>query len=219
MKNRILILTIAMIFSANVPALSQKFKGMVAGGFSMSQVDGDHVYGYHRFGGSAGVGAILPINNWDITLETVFSQKGAFRKAVFPEDSLNGQYDLKLNYVEIPLTAHYTDRNMISAGAGFSFGRLVYAKEIEHKGNKPPYSDSVEFNRNDFSILAEAQVRIWKRMWFNVRFSYSLVPIRERMFDPGGGINPWERKQYNHMWIFRLVYVFNEKNYTVIKKE
>ena len=183
----------------------------------MSQVDGDHVYGYHRFGGHAAVGVSLPINNWDITLETMYSQKGAFRKAVYPADSLNGEYDLRLNYVEIPLTFHYTDRNVIAAGAGLSFGRLIYAEEVEHGGSQPPYSDSVPFNKNDISFIADAQVRIWKRLWLNARFSYSVLPIRERTFDPAGSA-PWKRKQYNHQWIFRLVYIINEKNFTPEQK-
>lgn len=177
----------------------------------MSQVDGDEVYGYHRFGGHAGVAAILPVKKWDITLETVFNQKGAYEKPRFPGDSLNGQYDLRLNYIEVPLLFHYTDRDFISAGAGVSWGSLVSFKEIEHGGNQTPYADSVPFSNNDFNVLIDAQIRVYKRLKFNVRFAYSLAAIRERYFNPYPGyMEPWSRNQYNHLLTFRLVYVFNE---------
>jgi hypothetical protein len=188
---------------------AQRFKGAVMFGMNISQVDGDEVFGYHRFGVHFGAAAILPIKNWDITLETVYNQKGSFRKAIFPADSLNGQYDLRLNYVEVPLLVHYTDKNVITVGAGFSWGRLVNAREIEHSGAQPPYSDTVSFNKNDFDVLADVQIKIWKRLKFGVRFAYSMVPIRERLYHPVWEV-PWTREQYNNLLTFRLVYVINE---------
>jgi hypothetical protein len=184
------------------------------GGMNISQVDGDEVYGYHRVGGHMGVAAILPIKKWDITLETVFNQKGAFQKRAYLDSArqLNGKYDLRLNYLEVPLMVHYTDRDIITAGAGLSWGRLVSFKEIEHDGWQPPYSDSVPFRKNDFNVLVDVQLRVYKRLKFNVRFSYSIFHIRERTFYDPYVIDsePWKRKQYNHMFTFRLVYVFNE---------
>ena len=204
----------AMLLAPGTDLHAQRFLGAVMGGMNLSQVDGDEVYGYHRVGGHLGAAAILPINKWDITLETVFNQKGAYQKQQYVDSvrQLNGKYDLRLNYIEIPLMAHYTDRNIITAGAGFSYGRLVSSKEIEHDGWQPPYSDSVAFNKNDFNVLVDVQLRVYKRLKFNIRFAYSLVPIRERTFYDPYSIDPepWTREQFNHMFTFRLVYVFNE---------
>jgi hypothetical protein len=214
--NRIVFfLALSAMLSALSPELhAQRFLGAVMGGMNISQVDGDEVYGYHRVGGHMGVAAILPINKWDITLETVFNQKGAYQKQTYVDSvrMFNGKYDLRLNYIEVPLMAHYTDRNIITAGAGFSWGRLVSSKEIEHGGWQPPYSDTIPFNKNDFNVLVDVQLRVYKRLKFNVRFAYSLAPIRERTFTDPYVIDsePWTRKQYNHMFTFRLVYVFNE---------
>jgi hypothetical protein len=198
---------------------AQRFKGAIMGGMNIAQVDGDEVVGYKRVGGHFGLAAILPIKNWDITLETVFNQKGAHEKPQYDfYDSLNslhytGEYNLRLNYVEVPLMAHYTDKDRITAGLGFSYGRLVSYSEVEHGGDVPPYSDTVEFNKNDFNFLVDIQLKIWKQLKFNVRFVYSIIPIRERTFhDTFYEIkDPWTRKQYNNMLTFRLVYVFNEQ--------
>jgi hypothetical protein len=61
--------------------------------------------------------------------------------------------------------------------------------------------------------LADLQIRVWKQLKFGIRFSYSIVPIRERTYyDVIYHLKePWNRKQYNNMLTFRLVYVFNEK--------
>jgi len=184
------------------------------GGMNISQVDGDEVVGYNRVGGHLGVAAILPLNNWDITLETVFNQKGAWEKQQY-RDTINdyvytGQYDLRLNYVEVPLMAHYTDRGWITAGAGVSWGRLVSFNETEHGGSVPPYSDTVSFNKNDFNILVDLQFRIYQRLKFNIRYAYSLAPIREREYKEFYTGDEWSRRQYNNLFTFRLVYIFNE---------
>jgi len=181
---KFILITILIIsgFLTGAESVAQPFKAAIMGGFNISQVDGDYAIGYNRFGGHLGVAVILPINNFDITLETVFNQKGSYRKKQYDSDSLTCEYDLRLNYVEIPLMVHYTDKDFITAGLGFSFGRLVQATEVEHSGNRAPYTDSVEFNKNDYNFLADVQIRVWKRLKFNVRFAYSIVPIRERTY-------------------------------------
>lgn len=218
MKNVAKISTLILFMVMTFSGYSQKFKGAVGGGFNLTQVDGDEVYGYHRIGAHLSAAAILPINNWDITLETSFNQKGAYQKPQF-EDSLTGEYNLRLNYLEIPLTFHYTDRNLIGAGAGLSFGTLVSYKEEEHGGIQAPYADSVKFNNYDLSAVADINLRIWKKLWFGFRFSYSIIPIRERTFDPPWAQEPWDRKQYNNSLTFRVVYVFNERDTEVRKTQ
>lgn len=218
-------LLLVALFLALSPMLSaQRFMGAVMGGMNISQVDGDLVVGYNRVGGHFGVAAIYPIKKkWDITLETVYNQKGAREKqqytqiivdsTVMPPDTTTytGEYNLRLDYVEVPLMAHFTDKEKYSVGMGFSYGRLVKATEIEHGGAVPPYSDTVAFNKNDWNILFDLQFRIWKNLKGNVRFAYSLAPIRERTYtDIFGYKDPWTRKQYNHLFTFRLVYVFND---------
>jgi hypothetical protein len=207
-------LLLILLFALSPSLIAQRFKGAVMAGMNLSQVDGDEVYGYHRIGAHVGLAAILPIKKWDITLETIFNQKGAYQKPQYQDSVfgtvLNGKYDLRLNYVEIPVLVHYTDRDLFTFGAGFSYGRLVSYSETEHGGVVPPYSDTVAFNKNDFCVLVDLQVRVWQRLKFDVRYSYSMVPIRERTFHQLYSDYVFSRKQYNNMLTFRLVYVFNE---------
>ncbi len=214
MSGRLAIFTFLFVL-LSVTIYGQRFKGAVMGGMNISQVDGDEVIGFKKVGGHIGAAAILPIKKWDITLEAVFNQKGAKEKQQY-QDTINnfiytGEYSLRLNYVEVPLLAHYTDKERYTVGLGFSYGRLVSFSEMEHGGGIPPYSDTVAFNKNDYNILVDLQVRVWRQLKFNVRYAYSMVPIRERTYqDIFGADPPWTRKQYNNMLTFRIVYVFNE---------
>jgi len=147
---------------------------------------------------------------WSVSLETIFSQKGADQRPQYHDSLYTGEYNLKLNYVEVPVLVHFTEKNLFSFGTGFSWGRLVSSKEIEHGGIQPPYSDSVSFNKNDYNLLVDFRFRIWKRLKFNIRYAYSLAKIRTREFYSLAG-NSWSRKQYNNVITFRLIYVFNEQ--------
>jgi hypothetical protein len=191
---------------------AQIIKGAVMAGFNISQVDGDQVYGFHKIGLNLGVAAITPIGkHFEFTLETIYNQKGSYQKPQL-NDSLTGEYSLKLNYVEVPVLCHYNDKNdRISFGLGLSWGRLTSVKEYEHGYrittttlNNGPYS------KNDFDALVDVRFRIWKRLKADVRYAYSFVKIRTREFHPPN-VDPWTRYQYNNLWTLRLMYIFNEQ--------
>lgn len=204
------------IFFSNLKA--QVIKGALIAGFNMTQVDGDEVYGFKKFGFNVGAAAIIPVKKkWSVSLETIFSQKGAYQRPQYFDSLYTGEYNLKLNYVEVPVLMHFTEKNLFSFGAGFSWGRLVSSKEIEHGGIQPPYSDSVYFNKNDYNLLVDFRFRIWKRLKFNIRYAYSLAKIRTREFYSLANTS-WSRKQYNNVITFRLIYVFNEQLEYVNKK-
>ena len=135
---------IILIFIAIISyrsAEAQQVRGAVIGGINLAQVDGDEIFGFNKFGGNLGLGAVVPIgNNLNFSIETIFSQKGSYQSAQYNDvDSLGnvttGAYNLSLNYLEVPFLLFYNDKNVISGGAGFSYARLVGISEYEH-GNK-----------------------------------------------------------------------------------
>jgi len=109
---------------------------------------------------------------------------------------------------------HYEDRNTWTFGLGFSWGRLVNYKEIEHNSLKTwERPDTITYKtKNDFNIIADIRFRIWKHLKMNVQYSYSLFKIRSRYFNPDPGrVDGWARNQYNNTISIRLLYYFNEK--------
>jgi hypothetical protein len=215
----------SLIFSERL--FSQRIMGALSAGVNLSQVDGDEVYGFKKVGLNIGPSVIIPFGKdkkWSVTLELLFSQLGSRQKSEYAptdtvQDSIHaGFYDgyrLSLTYVQIPVIVHFTDKRRIAGGIGFQYGQLVGVTEYED------YNDNRGFVRTtttlqgpytlaDLQVLADVRVRLYRGLWFNVRYSYSLLPIRTRVF-----VNPfygdtWIRKQYNNVISLRLVYIFND---------
>jgi len=219
LKNTTIYTILMLLFFGFGTALNaQIIKGEAIVGMNLTQVDGDEVFGFKKVGANLGAGVMIPFGKrgrWDVSFETLFTQKGSKQRAQY-NDSLNngtvitGEYKLNLNYVEIPVMVMYTDKEFISAGAGLAWARLVGVKEYEHgKLVETTTLNNDVYNKNDFSILADFRIRIYKSLKFNLRYHYSLFKIRTREFEDLAG-NTWTRDQYNNVITFRLIWVFNE---------
>ena len=231
------IIGLFIIFAAMTnTAKAQIFLGEAFVGYNLSQVDHDHygVMGFHRTGIQAGVGVITPIwkkNNFslDLSLEVLFNQKGALQGKKYKDGMIivdtitgettviTGEYDLRLNYGEVPFMIYFNDKNVVSAGVGISYSRLMNMRFKEH-GIDVSQSKKDQFNENEFNILADVKIRVYKRLKLGFRYSYSLTPIRTIKYSEyqqnigGEGSNSDEKlNQYNQLFTLRLTYVFNEK--------
>lgn len=191
----------------------QQIKGAVIGGLNATQVDGDEVFGYHKFGVNVGAAAIIPFSKkFSVGLENLFNQKGSYRKPIY-EVGEDGSYKLKLNYVEVPVLIHYTDRQTMTFGTGLSWGRLVSVKEWEHgKRIETTTLRGGPYKRDDVNLLLDFRFSLYKNLKFNFRYAYSVNKIRTRIFLTGE-----VRNQYNNILTFRLIWIFNED--PIIKKK
>jgi hypothetical protein len=219
----LILLTLFLVLSEH--SFSQRILGAVSAGVNLSQVDGDEVYGYKKVGFNGGPSVIIPFGKdkkWSITMELLFSQLGSRQRSVYSSidttrDSTRfyDGYRLSLNYVQIPVLVHFTDKRIIAGGIGFLYGQLVGATEYEDYNDnrgfvRTPTNFQGPYTKSDFQVLADVRVRIFKGSWFNARYSYSILPIRKREFvNPFFG-NTWFRKQYNNVITLRLVYIFND---------
>jgi len=218
MRGLKLLLAILLIISGvSTKVIGQIIKGEALLGVNLTQVEGDEVHGFRKPGLNIGAGVLIPFHkNWDVSMEVTFNQKGARQRAQYNDiDSIGnittGEYKLRLDYVEVPLLIHFTDKNFLSIGAGFSWGRLVNVQEWEH-GNRVETTalNSGTYAKNDFSYIIDARIRIKGPLKFGVRYQNSMVKIRTRDFTDLSG-NTWTRDQFNKILTFRLIYIFNEE--------
>ena len=221
-----------LLFAGAVNA--QRFKGEVIAGFNISQVDGDEVYGYSKFGANTGLGVMLPFSfkkngerNWAVSMEMLWHQKGSYKKrypldpnfcdTCPPEIQCDSgiKYRLEMDYVSLPLMLHYTDpRTNWTFGVGVAYNRLFRIREIENGVQTAATLSSGTYTLTDYDILFDVRFRLYQRLKFNFRYEYSFIPIRTRTYykqkighyDP----EPWDRNQYHNILTFRLIYVFNE---------
>ena len=81
-------------------------------------------------------------------------------------------------------------------------------------------ANSDSYRPHDFNICADMRVRIWEGIHAELRYQYSLVPIRTRLFYKDANetilktddsrVQPLQR-QYNNTITLRVVYMFNER--------
>ena len=107
------ILAIVLFSLIHYFVFSQSIKGGLIAGFNATQVDGDEVYGFRKYGLNAGACAIVPLwNNFSFTIETLYNQKGSYQRPQYA-DTLSGEYKLILKYLDVPVLIHYNDKDII----------------------------------------------------------------------------------------------------------
>ncbi len=257
-ENNLFLLVFLLLFTLE-SSFSQVFKGEIILGGNVTQVDGDQLYGYRKIGANAGLGVMFPFDfkkgsdekKWAVSMEMLFNQKGSYKKNYTginfcdtcpPEINCNPtiKYNLKMNYVSIPLLLHYNDKDAWIFALGLSYNRLASIKEIENGiENKDIYAISTIINpskknidkmlkerdalfaKDELSVIVDVRFRIWQQLKMEFRFEYSIFPIGIRRFylREGVEVDPYIRKQYNNVLSLRLVYMLNEPKVIIEKKK
>jgi hypothetical protein len=213
-------------------AKAQIFLGEAFVGLNICQVDGDQMMGYFKKGINAGVGVIAPVwqkRNFslELSMEVLYNQKGAKqsrkyfdgRTDPFTGIEITGEYNLTLSYGEVPIMVYFTDKHVVSAGVGVSYARLMGVKEYEHGLRTSVTATSGDYDQNEFNILADVKLRVYKRWKLGVRYSYSLNTIRTREYHDIDGNSLGIFNQHNNLFTFRVTYVFNEKPENMQREE
>lgn len=183
--------------------------GLIAGG-NFTQVDGDNFAGYAKTG--LNVGGIVFFNmdpeHIKGSIEVLYSQKGA-RSGKDPFRTAPGlyvtDYEIVLNYAEVPFMINYFDAHMHHFGAGFSYARLGTKQErITFYPSQPVVNlDDYPVKKNDYNLLFGGSFHCWKGFFLCARFQYSLLSIRNKVPQDYG-----RNQQFNNMWTIRLMYLF-----------
>lgn len=195
-----------------VASKAQRIHAYVTSGVTLSQIEGDELKGFRQAGYTGGVGALAAIgrNRWGLSTEVLFSQRGAYNRTGDPY-SVN----IQLNYIEIPFMLHFQDPyGGMLIGLGASYGRLVQQPHFKGKYNPNyfvPDTADYHFLSNDLAVVADARFTIWRGLQLNLRWQYSLIPVkRQWQFSEyiKGRWNSWTNDCFNHSLSFRLIYQF-----------
>lgn len=187
------------------------YAGLI-GGVNFCQVDGDYFAGYHKIGANVGAIAYAQIKkHLALSMEILYSQKGS--KATIARkfaDTVNHPgyilgYGINVNYAEIPIMINYFDKRKSHFGVGISYSRLASSTETltTDPAMAAPDPSKYPFRKNNLDALAGFHLHLVKGLFLNVRFQYSLTPMRS-------AIPPVISRatQYNNLWVVRLMYLF-----------
>ena len=213
MSNRpflfIFLLLAGMFLSERI--FAQRFLGGLSAGINLTQVDGDIFYGYSKVGFNVGPMVAVPFGKnrkWSASLELLYSQKGSRHKG--SADSTN--YSLRLDYAEVPVLIHFTDKKLISGGVGFSYGQLINYTETKNSFYDTLFKYQTGLSKRDISVIADVQIRIWSKLWVDLRYQYTMKSNRTVIVDNPVSYprNPYTRYQYNNVVTLRFTWVFNQ---------
>ncbi len=212
-RSAFLLILFLLVFPGSVfIASGQRFLGGVSLGMNLTQVDGDEFYGFHKVGLNVGPMVSMPFGknkNWSASMELLYSQKGSYHNG--STDSTT--YRINLDYAEVPLLIHFTDKKLISGGVGFCYGQLVNYKETKNNFYDSIFTYQNSLSNYEISIIADVQIRLWSKLWANVRYQYSLKSNHTVLVsDPTSyPRTTFTRDQYNNVISIRLTWIFNQE--------
>lgn len=187
------------------------YGGLILGG-TFSQVDGDNFRGYSKMGITGGATAFVKLNTEvAFCVEILYTQKGAKSKLANNSNTWAyriNEYQIDLNYAEIPLLLNYYIKRKSHFGGGFSYGQLIGLHNETIK-TSPVYPDPLDlpkdypFRKFDVNFILNASFHIYKGLYLNGRFQYSVVPVRINAHPEFG-----RDRQSNNMLALRLMYLF-----------
>ena len=189
------------------------FEGGLLLGLNPSQIDGDNLYGFHKFGLNAGVYGAFPIYQKALyfNFELLYSEKGSQSAYAEIDNDPNQNYKVNLRYADVPMYLQYRDKDgKTRMGMGLSYGQLFSASETIDFANDPDALN--EFKKRDVCWLADLQYFITPHLGFNLRYSYSLLYIRHfatTTYNGSFSLNPAVgTNQYNNFITTRVIYTF-----------
>lgn len=150
-------------------------------GATWSQIEGDELKGFKQMGFTGGVGALVNLRADEmlkLSVEATYSQRGTYNGTGNPYN-----FDLRLNYVDIPITLHFQDPiGGMNFGIGLGYSRLVEQPHgsILFPNNFIPDTTDMSFLRNDLAIIGDLRFTIWRGLKMNIRYQYSLFPIKKQ---------------------------------------
>jgi len=166
MKTKTIILLL-MVFLYSSVLKAQEFKGGILLGFCASQMDGDKLKGFNKFGPTAGIFVNRKFTEkWGGQFEIRYNQKGAAN--VKAEET----YKVRLNYVEIPFLASYNFTKYLKCELG-----LVPSILISSKALIVTYDTYPKMQTFDLPIAFGLNYSLTKKIDVNIRYSYSTFPV------------------------------------------
>ena len=182
-------------------SLTQNLEGGVIIGINSSQVSGDNLGGFNKFGLKFGGLVKRQMSLFNILVELQYINKGS-KEFIESGDYSNG-YMFKTSYIEIPFIIEKLINKNIHIQSGFSLSKLlVFSEQIGD------YSiDGIGLNKLEYSFHIGLHTKLKRKLYLNTRFSNSIIPIRPHS---SGQTYKLNKGQYNTCLSFCIYYMFNK---------
>jgi hypothetical protein len=171
MKVRLLLLSLLLGVALSA---QQTFRAGLIAGLSGCQIHGDSYSGFHQLGY---VGGAFVQTNPDaqvqFVMELQYSKKGS-RKLTNPNIGDYTYFELRMNYIEVPLLMRYGAKHIfIEGGAGFAY--LFKVREWDSYSEITPR----DFKKMELSAILGIGYRLNEKFSLDFRAVNSLLPVKK----------------------------------------
>lgn len=184
----------------NDPYREQIIQPAIILGFNSTQIDGDNLSGFRKFGANGGAGAFIMLpKNFSVNFEILYSMKGS-KSSNSEAARYGGDYKLILDYIDIPIGFNYHDKERAIFGMGVVLNNLVRYQETF--GATKLDSD---YKRFGVEVMANLSFVIKRHYGINFRYQYSITQIN----NGATATNPFqEGAQRSNILTLRFMYIF-----------
>ncbi len=150
----------------------QAFNAGLAMGMTTTQISGDGLGGWHKFGLSGGAYVNAPLSSKrSLRIGIYYTEKGSRTK----QDTINYiSFAYRLKYVEVPVQLAFQD-GPITFTSGLYYGRLI---KQEILANKLPYPVTPPFRSYEVGLCVGALLQLGDHLFIEGKFSTSVIPTR-----------------------------------------
>lgn len=173
-------------------APERRFEASVVAGPTITQIDGDNLRGFRRWGGQGGLQVNYVFNDrWRAGIELLFSQHGSQRRDIDDRNSADTDIEkVNINMVQAPLLVHFRDWK-VGLTAGGSYGNIINYEVIEVDGE-----DAIEahpLSEDVFSLILGGSFHFTEKLALEIRWSRWLnSPYDEAAVDANeAALIPW----------------------------
>lgn len=183
------------LFSAFSLQAQQAFKGSVTFGMTTSQMSGDGLGGWHKFGLTGGGYITAPVSsNKSVRFGIQYADKGSRTKL----DTITyNSFAYKLRYIEVPVQMGFQN-GPFTFYAGLYYGQLIWQGIV---ANKASYPVNPSFRNFDVGLVLNVSLPLSDRMYLEGKFSSSVLPIRPSP-NYANPLSYYERGNYNQVLYF-----------------
>lgn len=187
---------------------AQAFEGALVGGATTSQIGGDDLSGFTKWGFFAGPSVSYPLKDkWKLTGQIFYTRKGS--KADNDEIAKGkGLWDkLTLTYFEVPVFGEYQLQDRLFLQGGLSPEYLLQAK-TRARGEL-----TTDLRRVSLNAVFGGRYELSERLSFMSRLNFSVIPIDKGPISLNTGTNApndFRNRAVNLVIKFGLRYAFGD---------
>ena len=178
-------IAVLVLFTSPLEMVGQSFKGSLVGGGTTSQIGGDNLSGFTKWGYFAGPSVSYPLKDkLDLTAQILYTKKGS--KADNDEigkDKILWE-KLTLTYFEVPLFVEYEIQESLFLQGGLSPEYLLSAK------TKARGEITTNLRQYSLNALGGARYQFTERVSGMARLSVSVIPIDKGPISANLGMGP-----------------------------